>query len=64
LVPTLDPLTFHWYEGAVPPLAIVALNVTLVPLQTGLLDAETTMAGVTLVVNETTMLLLVAVAVV
>ena len=41
---------------------MVALKVTLVPLQTGLLVADMTIAGVTLVVKETTMLLLFAVA--
>jgi hypothetical protein len=32
-VPTLLPLTFHWYDGEVPPLVGVAVNVTLVPIQ-------------------------------
>jgi hypothetical protein len=32
-VPSLTPLTFHWYEGNVPPLVGVAVKVTLVPEQ-------------------------------
>ena len=32
-VPALVPLTFHWYEGVVPPLVGVAVNVTEVPEQ-------------------------------
>ena len=35
-VPTLLPLTFHWYTGVVPPLVGVAENPTLVPAQTAL----------------------------
>ena len=31
--PTLLPLTFHWYVGAVPPFVGVAVNVTEVPEQ-------------------------------
>ena len=30
---------YHWYAGAVPPLTGVAVNVTLVPAQTGLAPA-------------------------
>jgi len=30
-VPTLFPLIFHWYEGALPPLEGVAVKVTDVP---------------------------------
>ena len=29
-------MTFHWYAGVVPPFVGVAVNVTLVPAQTGL----------------------------
>lgn len=32
-VPTLTPLTLHWYEGFVPPLVGVALKFTVVPGQ-------------------------------
>jgi outer membrane protein W len=32
-VPALVPLTFHWYEGVVPPFVGVAVNVTEVPEQ-------------------------------
>jgi len=39
LVPALVPLTFHWYDGVVPPLAGVAVNVTDVPAQTGFAPA-------------------------
>ena len=31
MLPTFDPLTFHWYEGVVPPLVGVAVKVTLLP---------------------------------
>jgi hypothetical protein len=31
--PTLLPLTFHWYSGAVPPFVGVAVNVTEEPEQ-------------------------------
>jgi hypothetical protein len=34
-VPVFDPLTFHWYEGVVPPLTGVAVNVTEVPEHIG-----------------------------
>ena len=47
LVPTLDPLTFHWYDGVVPPLAGVAVNVTEVPAQTGFTEAVTETEAVT-----------------
>lgn len=33
LVPTFVPFNFHWYEGVVPPLVGVAVNVTFVPEQ-------------------------------
>lgn len=33
LAPMLLPFNFHWYEGAVPPLAGVAVKVTEVPEQ-------------------------------
>ena len=33
------PLTFHWYDGMVPPLTGMAVYVTEVPAQTGLADA-------------------------
>ena len=32
-------MTFHWYDGAVPPLSGLAVNVTAVLPQTGLADA-------------------------
>ena len=35
-VPTLFPLTFHWYAGVVPPFSGVAVKVTDVPAHTGL----------------------------
>jgi hypothetical protein len=38
-VPAFTPFTFHWYAGVVPPLTGVAVNVTLVPAQTGLAEA-------------------------
>jgi hypothetical protein len=40
-VPTPDPLTFHWYDGVVPPFAGVAVKVTDVPVHTGLAEGET-----------------------
>jgi hypothetical protein len=38
-VPAFIPLTFHWYEGIVPPFVGVAVNVTDDPGQNGLEDA-------------------------
>ena len=34
-------MTFHWYEGVVPPLVGVAVKVIEVPAQTGFADAAT-----------------------
>ena len=46
MVPTLVPLTFHWYEGVVPPLVGVAVKVTLAPEQIVVAVAPTlTLAG-------------------
>ena len=39
-VPELTPLTFHWYTGDVPGLVGVAVNVTCVPVQILLAEAE------------------------
>ena len=39
LVPEFTPLTFHWYDGVSPPLVGVAVNVTGVEAQTGLVEA-------------------------
>ena len=47
-VPTLVPLSFHWYDGVTPPFVGVAVNVTLVPAQIMLsasLDAMLPLAG-------------------
>jgi len=56
LVPELVPLTFHWYDGVVPPLTGVAVNVTDVPAQTGLAPAAiVTLTGsevLTIIVTE------------
>jgi len=38
-VPTIVVPTYHWYEGVDPPLVGVAVKVTFVPIQTGLLLA-------------------------
>jgi hypothetical protein len=46
-------LTFHWYDGVVPPFVGVAVNVTAVPEQTLLIEAEMvtlTANGVTTVI--------------
>ncbi len=32
-VPTFEPFTFHWKLGAAPPLTVVAVKVTEVPVQ-------------------------------
>ena len=45
-VPTLLPLTFHWYAGAVPPLVGTAVNVTELPAQTVRLGVEMLTDGV------------------
>ena len=39
LVPTLVPLTFHWYAGALPPLVGVAVKVTDAPEADGFVPA-------------------------
>lgn len=31
----MEPFTFHWYEGVVPPLVGVAVNVADDPVQSG-----------------------------
>lgn len=62
-VPTLPPFNFHWYDGVLPPLVGVAVNVTDVPVQIvlpGLADMLTD--GVTVAVTTIVILLLVAVA--
>ena len=46
-VPAFVPFTFHWYAGAAPPFVGVAVNVTLVPEQIVVADAETETDGVT-----------------
>lgn len=44
-VPTFVPFFFHWYEGVVPPLVGVAVNVMLVPAQIVLVPAMETLTG-------------------
>ena len=39
---TFVPLTFHWYNGVVPPFTGVVEKVTWVPAQTGLAEADIT----------------------
>jgi hypothetical protein len=39
LVPAFTPFTCHWYEGAVPPLTGVAVNVTATPGHVGFVPA-------------------------
>ena len=40
------PLTFHWYDGRIPPLTGVAVKVTKVPAQTWLTEGTIeTLAG-------------------
>ena len=54
--PASDPLTFHWYIGAVPPLKAVAVKVTEVPAHTVTADADietlTGMTGLTVMAIE------------
>ena len=45
--PAFIPFTFHWYDGEVPPLTGVAVNVIDVPVQTLLVDAAMLTDGVT-----------------
>lgn len=47
LVPAFIPFTFHWYDGVVPPLVGVAVNVTDIPAQMLVAVALTDTAGVT-----------------
>ena len=53
--PWLIPFTFHWYTGAEPPFAGVAVKVTKVPAQTGLEDGTTDIltgsSGLTVIVT-------------
>ena len=54
-VPSLLPLTFHWYTGVVPPLTGVAVKVTGVPAQIVVLSAtmptEAVRIGLTVMVT-------------
>ena len=59
-VPALIPFTFHWYDGVLPPLTGVALNVTEVPAHTGLAVAE--MAMLTGISGFTVMVIVLEVA--
>ena len=43
-VPTLEPLTFHWYAGAEPPFMGVAVKVAEAPAHVGLLPVVWAMA--------------------
>ena len=47
LVPTVNPLIRHWYVGVVPPLVVVAVNVTGIPEQMLELVAAILTVGVT-----------------
>jgi hypothetical protein len=55
--PVFDPLIFHRYDGAVPPLIPAAVKVTGVPAQTGFADGPietlTGRIGFTVMVNAT-----------
>jgi len=59
-VPALTPLSFHWYEGVVPPFTGVAVKVTLVPAQTGF--AEATMLTLAVKTGFTVMVMVFEVA--
>src|SRR6476469_2311161 len=48
-VPLSTPLTCHWYDGLLPPLVGVAVNVTEVPLHIVVVEATILTAGSTLV---------------
>lgn len=56
LLPALMPFTFHWYEGAPPPLVGVAVKVTEVPAQIFVEEAEILTVGVALGVTVMVML--------
>jgi len=56
LVPTFTPFTCHWYDGAEPPFAGVAVKVTDVPGQTLLPEAAILTEGIAVV--ETTIVIL------
>ena len=47
LVPALEPFTFHWNDGVVPPLLMVAVNRALIPAQRLLFEMLIDMVGVT-----------------
>jgi hypothetical protein len=52
--PVLKPLTFHWYNGVVPPLIVVAVKVTGVPghilLAEATIDIFTGLSGITVTI--------------
>src|SRR6478752_2683927 len=48
-VPLFTPLTCHWYDGLLPPLVGVAVNVTDVPLHIVVVEAAMLTLGSTLV---------------
>ena len=43
--PVFIPFIFHWYDGLVPPLVVVAENVTLAPEQISVPEAVMAMEG-------------------
>ena len=63
LLPTLVPLSLHWYTGAGPPFTGVAVNVTFVPAQIAVCDAEIVTVGETYWLMVIVITLLVAVGV-
>jgi hypothetical protein len=63
-VPTFIPLTFHWKDGAVPPLATLAVNVVLLPAHTVFDGVEIAMVGTKLEPVVTVVVFEVAVGVV
>ena len=45
---TSVPFLYHAYEGLAPPLVIVVVNVTVVPIQIVVCDGLTTIVGATI----------------
>ena len=56
LNPTGEPFRYHWYPGDPPPFVDVAVNVTEVPIQIDVVEAEIETVGVT---GERTLMLMV-----
>ena len=63
MLPTLDPLIFHWYDGVSPAKVVVVVNVTSTPLHEAVPVADDTdMVGVSNAKTDMVIALLLTVA--